>query len=99
MMIQQVVSANRLTDGLVVYLTPQGGWSELLADGHIATDEATAQSIQDLAQQAVGDRIVVDPYLIDVAEFDGELRPKKYREYIRAMGPSIRTDLGKQAGQ
>ena len=37
--------------------------------------------------------------LIDVAEFDGEWRPKKYREYIRATGPSVRPDLGKQAGQ
>ena len=98
-MSQQVISANRLTDGLVVYLTPEGGWSERLADGHVASDDATAQQVLALAKQAESDRIVVDPYLIDVAEFDGELRPKKYREYIRAMGPSIRPDLGKQAGQ
>lgn len=98
-MTQQVVSANRLTDGLVVYLTPAGGWSERLADGHVATDDATADGLLTLAKQAEDGRAVVDPYLIDVAEFDGELRPKKYREYIRAMGPSVRTDLGKQAGQ
>jgi len=98
-MTQQVVSANRLTDGLVVYLTPKSGWSERLADGHVAADETAAKSILALAKQAQDDRIVVDPYLIDVADFDGELRPKKYREYIRAMGPSVRPDLGKQAGQ
>ena len=98
-MLQQVVSANRLTDGLVVYLTPAGGWSEQLIDGHVATDETAAKSILALAKQAQDGRIVVDPYLIDVADFEGELRPKKYREYIRAMGPSVRPDLGKQAGQ
>ena len=98
-MSQQVVSANRLTDGLVVYLTREGGWSERLTDGHIVTDETTAESLLKLAKQAEDDRIVVDPYPIDVAEFDGELRPTKYREYIRSTGPSVRLDLGKQAGQ
>lgn len=95
----QVISANRLGDGIVVYLTESGRWSEKLADGSIATDDETAQSILAQAKQAEADRLVVDPYLIEVAEFDGQLRPKKYREYIRAQGPSIRPDLGKQAGQ
>ena len=98
-MTQQVVSANRLTDGLVVYLTNDGGWSERLADVRVANDDATAEQLLAQAKQAEDDRVVVDPYLIDVDEFDGELRPKKYREYIRAMGPSVRPDLGKQAGQ
>ena len=35
-------------------------------------------------------------YLIDVAEVDGEVRPVKYREFIRATGPSVRPDLSKQ---
>ena len=98
-MLNQVISANRLGDGIVVYLTEGGGWSAQLADGHVATDEAAALGILALAKQAEDDRIVVDPYLIEVADFDGVLRPKKYREYIRAMGPSVRPDLGNQAGQ
>lgn len=98
-MAQQVVSANRLTDGLVVYLTAAGSWSEQLRDGDIATDEAAAEKLLSVARRAEDDRVVVDPYLIDVAEFDGELRPSKYREYIRATGPSVRPDLGKAARQ
>lgn len=97
-MFQQVISANRIGDGLVVYLTDSGGWSDRLADGHVATDKVAANNILALARRAEDDRVVIDPYLIDVAEFDGVLRPKKYREYIRAMGPSVRPDLGKQAG-
>lgn len=96
-MTQQMVSANRLTDGLVVYLTTDAGWSERLVDGHIAADETTAERILAVAKQAESDRIVVDSYLIDVANFDGELRPSKYREYIRAEGPTVRPDIGKQA--
>jgi hypothetical protein len=34
--------------------------------------------------------------VIDVAETDGVLWPTKYREFIRATGPSIRPDLSKQ---
>ena len=98
-MTQQVVSANRLTDGLVVYLTTGSSWSEQLVDGHIAADDAAAERLLAVAKQAEEDRVVIDPYLIGVAEFDGVLRPKKYREYIRAMGPSVRPDLGKQAGR
>lgn len=96
-MTQKVVSANRLTDGLVVYLTTGASWSERLAEGHIATDEGMAERILAVAEQAESDRIVVDSYLIDVADFDGVLRPTKYREYIRAEGPTVRPDIGKQA--
>lgn len=94
---QQIVSANRLTDGLVVYLTADAGWSERLDDGHAATDDAAADRLLAAARRAVEDRIVVDPYLIDVAEIDGVRRPTKFREYIRAKGPTVRRDLGKQA--
>ncbi len=40
---------------------------------------------------------VVDAYLIEVAQEEGRLRPLKLREYLRTVGPSVRTDLGKQA--
>jgi len=32
-----------------------------------------------------------------VREQDGKIRPVKEREIVRAAGPSVRTDLGKQA--
>jgi Protein of unknown function (DUF2849) len=40
---------------------------------------------------------VVDAYLIEVAREEGQVRPLKLREYLRTVGPSVRTDLGKQA--
>jgi hypothetical protein len=40
---------------------------------------------------------VVDAYLIDVRAEAGTVRPVKLREYLRTLGPSVRTDLGKQA--
>ena len=95
-MTQQVISANRLGDGIVVYLAPDNSWAERISGSVIAPDEATADAMLTQAKQAVQDRLIVDPYLIDVAEVDGEVRPTKYREFIRATGPSVRPDLSKQ---
>jgi len=95
-MTQKVISANRLGDGLVVYLATDGSWAEWISGSVIALDEATADAMLAQARQAEQDRIVIDPYLIDVAEVDGQVRPTKYREFIRATGPSVRPDLSKQ---
>lgn len=95
-MTQQVISANRLSDGIVVYLTSDHAWSEWIYASEIARDVTAAEALLVRAQQAVDDRKIVDPYLIDVAEIDGEVRPTKYRELIRATGPSVRLDLSKQ---
>lgn len=95
-MTQQVISANRLGDGLVVYLKADDTWSEWISRSEIAADEAAAEALLARARQAEDARVVIDPYLVDVAEFDGEVRPTRYRELIRATGPSVRPDLSKQ---
>ena len=50
-----------------------------------------------MARAAVDSRLVIDPYLIDVIEGDSERRPTRFRELIRAKGPTVRPDIGKQA--
>jgi hypothetical protein len=95
-MSQQVVCANRLSDGLVVYLTPDGEWSERIARSGVVSDDEAAEKLLATARQSEAGRIVVDPYFIDVTEIDGEIRPVRYREWIRATGPSVRPDLSKQ---
>ena len=94
---EQVISANRLVDGLVVYLTAEGRWSECINDAQVAGDEATGDALLAQAQGDVRARLVVDPYLIDVGLDGSEVRPTRFRELIRAKGPTVRTDLGKQA--
>lgn len=91
----QAVTANRLTDGIVVYRTPDGGWSEDVADAATASDK---EAQQELLARAQADPVVVGPYLFAV-DRDGQGRPyaTSNREVIRSHGPSIRTDLGKQA--
>ena len=98
----QVVIANRLGDGIVVFLAKASGssveWADQIQDAEVAEDDARAAEMLGLGEADVAARNqVMDPYLIDVEMQGGEVRPTKYREAIRALGPTIRTDLGKQA--
>ena len=95
----QVVTANRLVDGEVVYLAADGHWSEWIGDGCLADDSQRLDSLMETAEKAVATQIVVAPYAIDVIIEDGNVRARRYREYIRASGPTIRADLGKQAAR
>ena len=92
-----VITANRLTDGVVVFQTADGGWSEDFNRAAVLSDpEATAAALK-RAKQDETDNIVVDAYVVAVEERNGHLAPKALREAIRAAGPTIRRDLGKQA--
>lgn len=91
----QVLTANRLSDGAVVYLTAEGGWSERLAQALVVANAEAAEAEGRSAQDA---RLVVGAYLMDVRDDGAAIAPIKMREIIRAAGPSVRLDLGKQAG-
>jgi hypothetical protein len=92
--VPQVLTANRLSDGAVVYLTAEGGWAERLAAAQIVGDPVFAEAEGKRAQEQ---RLVVGAYLMDVKGDGAALAPVKMREIIRAAGPSVRLDLGKQA--
>lgn len=95
----QVVTANRLDDGDVVYLTPDGQWSARLNDACLAGVKEKTDALLAIGRQSVAAQVVVEPYAIDVIAEEGTVRASRYREHIRASGPTIRTDLGKQAAQ
>ncbi len=84
----QVITANRLTDGAAVYLTPSGGWSTRVADAHAASDPETLGAIKARGDAAVADRLVVGVYAIPLAA-DPAAGPARLRERIRATGPTV----------
>ena len=94
----EIVTSNRLADGRVVYLGERG-WSTHIGEAAVAGSEAAAAALLELGQRAVSAREVVDPYLIEVIEEEGGLRPARRRERIRSAGPTVRADLGYQAGE
>jgi hypothetical protein len=93
-MTSKVVTANRLTDGLVVYLG-YAGWTEDMHLARRANDDASREELLALAGKAVGANEVADAWLIDI---DAE-RAVRRRERIRAAGPTVRPDLGYQAAR
>jgi hypothetical protein len=93
----QVVIANRLRDGIVVFLGADRRWVDRVEGIRPAMSAEEAEKLLDMALQAERNQEVVGPILADVAQRDGAWLPTKRREAIRAKGPTIRTDLGKQA--
>lgn len=94
-----ILLANDLLDGEVVFWTGHA-WSDRPAEAFIAHDEAAAHQLEAVAGQALAQNKLVDAYLVDVALDDqGCAVPRHYREKIKTEGPSVRRDLGKQAGQ
>ena len=94
----QIVIANRLRDGLVVFLGNEKQWVVQVQDCSPASDETHAAELLAVAEAAEANQEIVGASLIEVEMREGVLTPIKMREAIRALGPTIRKDLGKQAG-
>ena len=92
----KVLTANRLNDGVAVWLGADGTWQERLDDAFVARHDAALGGLEDARKIAAFDNKIVDVDIIDVEEHDGHIHPQRLRERIRAAGPSVRTDLGKQ---
>ena len=92
-----MITANRLSDGVVVFQDAVGGWSEDFHCGAVFSDEGAKSAALARAQQSEIDCEVVGPYAIDIESRNGHFVPKALREAIRASGPTTRRDLGKQA--
>ena len=92
----QMLTANRLVDGDVVYWRA-GGWVQTFGEADVFAVQADADGALEAAKKFVTGNVVVNPYLFDVRQEEGGITPVKERELIRAAGPTVRGDLGKQA--
>jgi uncharacterized protein DUF2849 len=89
----QMIIANRLIDGAVVFLAPGEQWVSAIDSGLVIEDEAEAQRFHGVAKQHEARCLVIDPLLIQVKVENGRVRPTEIREVIRAFGPTVRTDV------
>lgn len=89
----QMIIANRLEDGLTVFLADGRSWVENIDDGVLIEADADKDRLLSQALTDEDNCVVIDPYLIEVTSDNGGRRPAVYREAIRAFGPSVRTDL------
>jgi hypothetical protein len=90
----KLITGHDLRTGLVLYRTQSGSWSETIADAAIFEDDASEAALAEAKSEPTR---VTNVYLV---EADGPGRPSHrvaMRENIRARGPTVRLDLGKQA--
>lgn len=89
----QMIIANRLADGVVVFFDDNRAWVESIDAGALVDSEDAGSSLLALAKIDEERCRVIDPYLIEVEVVAGQRRPTDNREAIRAFGPTVRTDL------
>jgi len=86
---RKAITANRLTDGLVVFLADGGDWSLSIDDAQLFADGPELEEGLAYGKAQHAARVVLDPYAIDMDAIDGRTLPARLRERIRALGPTI----------
>jgi hypothetical protein len=80
-----VASANRLSDGVVVFLDDSGHWTPKFERASLARDKRAGEILLERAKAEAFS--VVDPFLVAVSEDDdGTIEPLSLREKIRVAG-------------
>jgi hypothetical protein len=88
-----VLTANRLHDGIVVYLAADGRWVESIEDAAVAHAPEETRALEEQGARDSAANLVVEPYLAEVAEAGGRRLPARMRERVRVEGPSILDDV------
>ncbi len=84
----QIITANLLESGSIVYMTLDGGqvgWNAAISGAHIFESEQSKEMVA-LAEADVAANLVISVYPIEIA---GNREPLSARERIRAKGPSV----------
>lgn len=89
----QVLTANLLGDGLVVFLSKSGSWVASLESAQQARSDFDVAQLEAMGGKEAQANHIVDPYLIEVEETGGGLSPVELRERMRAMGPSVNLEF------
>ena len=88
-----VLTANRLTDGTVVFLAADGHWVESIEGAAIARTAEEARALQAQGTHDAARNLVVEPYLAAVAGTGARPLPARMRERVRVEGPSMLADV------
>jgi hypothetical protein len=88
----QIVTANRLIDGEVVFRAADGSWVRDVNGAGLIADKAEAEAAEAAAMRDFENAIVVDVAVIDVKHENASIIPVRLRERIRAFGPTIKSD-------
>ena len=92
----QMIIANSLKDGRVVFLAEHSQWVYRIAGGLVVHSDDEAKEVKKIAADAEAKNQVIDPQLIEVDNAEGQPRPVAIREAIRAEGPIVKGHPGEE---
>ena len=88
-MVDKIVTANRLSDGAVVYLRAGGIWGTALADALLLGDAEQETQALRVASDAHAADLIIGAYAMAVETQSGAMKPTSQRERIRHLGPTV----------
>jgi len=91
----QMILANRLDDGRVVFFTREGDWSADTAIAAYAEGDALDTLLAE-ANKSTDNNLIVGTELVGARIEDGTAYPAHIKHAMQAKGPSVRADLGYQ---
>jgi Protein of unknown function (DUF2849) len=89
----KVVTANRVTDGVPVYRTEAGEWTETILDAAVFADDIVNDV---LADATLEETKVVGPYVMTIDEPGTPTHREAMRENIRKLGPSVHPEMARK---
>lgn len=96
----KIITANRLSDGRVIYVGEAGAVVDSLAVAAVFEPEAADEA---LALAAAQPAVFVNPYLVEVALGDGLSRTPsgrdRLKETIRSAGPTVGNSLNRRLSE
>ncbi|MGI9374438.1 MAG: DUF2849 domain-containing protein [Hyphomicrobiales bacterium] len=85
----KILTANRLTDGLVVFLSAENIWTRDIDRAVLAQEEGAQSALAKRGEEYEENNQVTGAYLIDAERENGIINPVRIRERIRLTGPTI----------
>jgi len=87
---QRILSANRLRDGIIVYLSSTGEWLPQIDAAAVFTSQEASDAALAKARADIAANLILDPVVVDVTEGPKGKRAVGLRNAIRALGPTVK---------
>jgi len=82
-----IVTGKFTADGANAWRRGDGTWSRRFHEVGLFVDETSARAV--LPAAAAEQRVITDPYIVDVLVEGATIAPSSARERIRATGPTV----------
>lgn len=93
----RVLTAYNLESGHSVWLSEGGAWSEYINSARISKSDDDNKEMENQAELSIKSNEIFGIYWVDVLYDSGIIKPLKYREILRTLGPTTHINFGPQS--